>query len=336
MKRTSFLHILLLALVLSLAGGAGQRGTAQERQAAQERVEPLPFGDMERWAVRYIKESVLLGGQTKEIYVLAPTDTLRENKAFDFSQTIWGISNAYANVVGVAKGAYSTLPERREDGRGGHWCARLEARMETVRVLGLVDIKVAIAGALFLGEVFEPVRSANDPYGSVSYGIPFTKRPKALLFDVKAKVSEEQTLTKALGMGSSQVEGHDEPQIYLYLQKRWEDKNGRIFAKRVGTGFVRFSKSIPNWQNDYRVEIQYGDLSQHPDLNDYNAIPSATRDEYRSKNSQGKLKPVNEIGWADPDETPTHIMLLFSAGCHSAFYAHLGNALWIDNVRLVY
>lgn len=41
---------------------------------AQERIEPIPFGDMEQWLVRYIKESRLLGGKTKTLYALAPTD----------------------------------------------------------------------------------------------------------------------------------------------------------------------------------------------------------------------------------------------------------------------
>ena len=32
-----------------------------------ERVEMLPFGDMEQWTVRYIKESKLLGGNTRTL-----------------------------------------------------------------------------------------------------------------------------------------------------------------------------------------------------------------------------------------------------------------------------
>ena len=34
---------------------------------AQERIEPIKFGDMEQWLVRYIKESRLLGGKTKTL-----------------------------------------------------------------------------------------------------------------------------------------------------------------------------------------------------------------------------------------------------------------------------
>ena len=41
-----------------------------------ERIEPIPYGDMEQWVVRYIEESKLLGGKTKTLYCLAPTDRL--------------------------------------------------------------------------------------------------------------------------------------------------------------------------------------------------------------------------------------------------------------------
>ncbi len=43
---------------------------------ARERVEVLPFGDMESWTVRYIKESALIGGKTKTMYMLAEPDTI--------------------------------------------------------------------------------------------------------------------------------------------------------------------------------------------------------------------------------------------------------------------
>ena len=41
--------------------------------------EPLPYGDMDEWQVRYIEESKLLGGKVKTLYALAPNDTIREN-----------------------------------------------------------------------------------------------------------------------------------------------------------------------------------------------------------------------------------------------------------------
>ena len=101
MKKVLFLPLLVLSLSL-----------------LAERIEPLPFGDMEQWTVRYIKESKLLGGQTKTLYCLDPTDTIRENAPYVFGQNgnPWATSNAYANVVGIEKAAGTMKPEKREDG----------------------------------------------------------------------------------------------------------------------------------------------------------------------------------------------------------------------------
>ena len=51
-----------------------------------ERIDTIPFGDMESWTVRYIKESKLLGGQTKTLYAVAPTDTIWENGPYIYGQ----------------------------------------------------------------------------------------------------------------------------------------------------------------------------------------------------------------------------------------------------------
>lgn len=297
---------------------------------AQERIVPLRYGDMEQWTVRYIKESKLLGGKTKQLYVLAATDTLRGNQPYDFSKTIWGISNAYANVAGIAKAACTTQPDKRGNGT----CARLDTRIETVKVLGIIDIQVCIAGTLFLGEVNEPVKSANDPYGSINMGIPFTDKPKALMLDIKAKVNPERKVIKALGLGMSEIEGHDEPEIYIFLQKRWEE-NGKIYAKRVGTARHRFAESIPEWRNDYRVDINYGDISKESYFKKYMGLfPDGGQ--FKARNSQGKITTINEVGWADADETPTHVIVMITAGCYPAFYGCPGNALWVDNIRWIY
>ena len=88
MKKIQFLLLLFLPTLI----------------VAQERIEPIKFGDMEQWLVRYIKESRLLGGKTKTLYALAPTDTIRKTAVFDFSNTCWGISNAYASPAGIDKG----------------------------------------------------------------------------------------------------------------------------------------------------------------------------------------------------------------------------------------
>ncbi len=296
-----------------------------------EQVVALPFGDMEQWVTRHIKESALLGGKTKTIYVCGPEETIRKNEAYDFNKTIWGISNAFASVMGVDKAACTTQPEVRGDGL----CARLDTKMETVKVLGLVNIEVCIVGTLFLGAVNEPVHSVNDPYGSIDMGIPFSQKPKALLLDLKARISPERTLTKALGLRSHTIEGHDEGEVFVFLQKRWEDADGKIYAKRIGTARHRFDKSIPDWVNDYRIDIHYGDISHRSDFKKYMGLfPDGG--EFKAKNSRGEMKWIDEVGWGDADDEPTHMILMITAGCYPAFYGAIGNALWVDNLRWVY
>lgn len=323
-KQLSITLLLIISATLSISAAT---------PSTTDTIELIPYGDMEQWCVRYIEESKLLGGKTKQLYVLAPTDTIRANEAFDYSKTIWGISNAYANVIGIAKAACTTQPEPR---LGGGTCARLDTRIETVRVLGMVDIQVCIAGTLFLGAVNEPVRSANDPYGSIDMGIPFTRRPKAVMLDLKARVDPTHKVVKALGLGRSIIDGHDEPEVYVYLQRRWEDADGNVMAERIGTARHRFQYSIPDWHNDYRVDINYGDVTKHPSYKSYMGLFPAGG-VFKTRNSKGKMVEIKEVDYCtDPNVSPTHVILMITGGCYPAFYGAPGNALWVDNVRWVF
>lgn len=296
-------------------------------------IRPIKYGNFDTFTVRYIEESKLLGGKTKTLYVVGPNDTIYGNKAYQYGvHTPWSCSNAYANILGIAKGACSAQPERRET---GGYCMRLDTKMETVVVARLVDISVAVAGTLFLGETLEPVRNANDPYKKINMGIPFKSKPKAIMFDYKCRISPEQTLTKALGLSTSTIEGHDEAEVYIYLQKRWEDEDGNIYAKRIGTMRHRFVKDQLEWVNDFTLPIHYGDITQRSDFKKYQGLfPDGGQ--FNAKNKEGKMVPIQEVGWGDPDETPTHIILMITSGSYPAFYGHIGNAFWIDNVRFVY
>lgn len=316
MKRIFFLLICALSIVHSAF--------------SQERIEPIPYGDMEQWVVRYIKESALLGGKTQTLYVLAPTDTIKGNKVFTFENTPWGISNAYAAPAGIDKAACTTQPERRGDG----WCARCDTRLITVRALGIIDIRVMVAGTLFLGKVREPVRDAGDPYGAIEMGIPFTGRPKALMIDYKTRVNPENKLIKAKIFSVKEIEGHDEPEVYVYLQKRWEEK-GKIYAKRVGTMRCRFDKSVEEWQNKVRFDIHYGDISKEPWFMSYMDL-NPNEGAFKAANSADKMVQIKEVGWADENEEPTHVILMLTAGCYPAWYGCPGNAFWIDNVSWVF
>ena len=296
-----------------------------------ERIEMLPFGDMEHWTVRYIKESRLLGGNTRTLYCLAPTDTIRQNGPYLYGQagSPWSTSNAYANVIGIEKAAATVAPERREN---GGTCCRLDVSMLGVRVMGMIDIQVLAAGTLYTGRTIEPITSANDPYQNIDFGVPFTKRPTALVFDYKCLISPENWVWYAKGLSKPRKqEGHDEAEAYLYLQHRWEDENGNIHSVRVGTAYERFDKSQLEWQNGHRVPVHYGDITGEPWYKPYMGFNT----NQRAMNSKGKMVPVQEEGW-NAALQPTHAVIMLTAGRYEAFVGHAGNVMWVDNVGLVY
>lgn len=300
--------------------------------AYAEHVEKVKFGDFETWTVRYIKESKMLGGNTRTLYVVAPTDTIRENKPYRYQQNgnPWSMSDAYAVVSGIHKAAGTVSPERRGNG----YCARLDVKMLDVVVLKMLNIHVMVAGTIFWGQTIEPVTTAKDPYRNIDFGIPFTKRPQYLQYDFKCNVSPERTLTRATGLTAPKtIEGHDECETYLLLQRRWEDSEGRIHAERVGTAYERFATSHPEWENAHRVPVWYGDCTQQPGYKPYMGLLAH---KMRAMNSRGEIVPILEEGFAPADAQPTHAILMLTSGCYEAFYGKDGNVLWVDNVALVY
>ncbi len=304
--------------------------------ANAQRIEKLPYADFEHWTVRYIKESNIIGGKTNVLYAIGPTDTIKANIPFRYGEkgNIWGVSNAYAKVSGVEKASGTLYPEYRDAKNG--YCCRMDSKMEVVTALGIIDIKVLISGTLYTGRGIEPIRTQKDPYQNIDFGVKFTKRPSALMFDYKAKVSTENFIYIAKGAGKpKKVEGHGEPQALVVLQKRWEDANGNIYAERIATGFERYTKSQNEWINGHKIPIVYGDISNTPLFKQYEAsmgfhLPM------RSMNSKGKIVPVQEIGWAAPNTQPTHIIINVTSDYHEAFTGYDGNSFWIDNICLVY
>lgn len=296
-----------------------------------ERVEPIPFGDMESWTVRYIEESKLLGGQTKTLYCLAPTDTIWENGPYTYGQdgNPWSTSNAYANIIGIEKAAGTMAPEAREE---GGTCCRMDVDMLGVRVMGMIDIEVLVAGTMFTGRTIEPITTAKDPYRNIDFGVPFTGRPTALMFDYKCIVSPEDWVWYAKGTAKpKKQEGHDEAEAYVYLQHRWEDEKGHIHSIRVGTGYKRFSEDQLTWVNGYRLPIHYGDITGEEWYEDYMGFKGIQR----AMNSRGKMTLIQEEGW-DGTLEPTHLVIMLTSGKYEAFVGKEGNVLWVDNVNLVY
>ena len=298
--------------------------------ATAQKTELVKYGDFDQWVVREIKESGIIGGKTTTIYAVGPTDTIRENKAFVYGKNgnPWTVSNAYAVVAGVKKGSCSVRPEKRGNG----YCARMEVMLEKVKALGIINKTVIAGGSVFTGRTIEPITSTDDPYRNIDYGVPFTSRPTALMFDYKALISDDQTITSTKDNSVKTIPGHDECAAFLLLQKRWEDADGNIHALRVGTAYERFSKTQKEWVNGYTIPVKYGDITADKDYKSYMGLGKLMR----AMNSKGKIVPIIEEGWAKPDEKPTHMILSFSCGIYEAFVGHEGNVFWVDNVKMVY
>ena len=207
--------------------------------------------------------------------------------------------------------------------------------MESVKVLGLVNITVLAAGSMYLGQMAEPIRGTKNPQEKINSGIPFTKRPIAICFDYKVRMSEREKRIRATGFSRiTDVEGKDYPAVILLLQKRWEDAEGNIFSKRVGTMVVRFKNSVSEWQNNSVFNIMYGDITNHPNYKEH--MMRLQVEERYAINSKGVSVPIKEVGWGSEDDVPTHMILQFTSSHGGAYIGSPGNSLWVDNVRLIY
>ena len=298
----------------------------------QEKVVPIKYGDMEQWVTRRIHESGIIGGETKLLYELGPTQEIDGNVAYvNQGGSPWGNSNVMAKVMGIVKTNTSVYPERRET---GGYCARLETHIESVKVLGLVNITVLASGSLFLGDMKEPITGTKDGEKALNSGVPFTKRPKAVRYDYKVQMSGQPDRIRQTGFSrKSVVPGQDCAIMTCFLQKRSEDRDGNIIAKRVGTVVVRYSKS-EGWHNGATYEIRYGDIS-HDEGYDAELMGLGAGN-YHARNSKGESKLIQENGWASADETPTHLILQFTSSLGGAFVGSPGNKFWVDNVNLIY
>ena len=292
------------------------------------------YGTFDRWCVREIKESGIIGGHTKYLYEFfgSPSDTLRTGKEPYVAPAgyPWRTNNVLAIVAGVIKTNNTVYPEVRGNG----YCARIETHIEEVKALGIVNMDVTCQGVMLVGELHEPIRDTKSPLAKVDYGFPFTGKPKAVRLDYKADVGHEVIR----GTGFSKLKAMGEPdwaELTVVLQKRWEDEEGNVHALRVGTGIERIMEDVPEWKNGYDIKIHYGDITSESFYEDYMGLKTDPDLAYYTKNSKGKTVVIQEEGWAEPGTEPNHMMIHFISSCGKAFYGGIGNTLWIDNVEIV-
>lgn len=302
-------------------------------RADAERVEPLPFGDMERWVTRNITESIVLGGNRKTVYAIGPEVTIEGNKAYVPAKgNPWATSNVYAKVCGIVKASNMVSPGKRPD--GGR-CAVLSTDMEHCKVIGVIDVEIVVSGSIFLGQMIEPIRSTSNPYSKMEMGIPFTGRPSFLQFDYSLHNPGTGILTEATGRKPRTRPGHDSAEVFIFLQHRWEDAKGNIYATRVATGRERYRESTDGWVKGHRLPIHYGDISGQPFYRPYMGLIPQERS-YYARNSKGKMVPVQETGWAPEGASVTHMLVMASSGCGAAYTGTVGMEFSVDNFALVY
>lgn len=316
MKNRYYVCIICLLIVMS--------------SVAQEKFELFKYGDMDSWVTRRIEESSIIGGNVKYLYELGPEMNFDGNIPYkNQGGSPWGNSNVMAKVAGIVKTNTSVFPEKNGSGK----CARLETHIESVKVLGLVNISVLASGSMFLGDIKEPITGTNDGEEKLNCGIPFSKRPKAIRYDYKVKMSDQKDRIHLKFRKVTVVKGKDAAIMVCYLQKRTEDAAGNIIAKRVGTAAVKYSENS-GWKKGATYEIMYGDITGNS-----NYVPELMAlgtGGYHARNSKGESVLIKENGWADKDEIPTHIIVQFTSSIGGAFVGSPGNTLWVDNVGLVY
>ncbi len=302
--------------------------------AFSETFEPIAYGDMNRWVTRDIKESRIIGGNTRQVYAIGPDKHITGDAPYtNTGGSPWATSNVMAKVAGITKTSNAVFPDERP---GNGRCARLTSRLESCKALGIINIDVMVAGSMFLGKMIEPIKSTSDPYSKMEMGVPFTRRPTALVYDYELIIPDTDTRIYSSGFSKKRtIKGHDNAEVFVYLQRRWEDADGNIYAKRVGTGREILKKSSGGWQNRHHLTVNYGDITGKPFYRAYMGLIPKDKS-YYARNSKGKMVPVREVGWDSPDATPTHVMVMFSSGSGEPYVGTPGMTFRVDNVGFAY
>ncbi|MEZ5103678.1 MAG: PCMD domain-containing protein [Draconibacterium sp.] len=290
----------------------------------------LNYSSLDWWYSRKVKESSVLSGQTIDLYGVGKVSS--QSDFFDMhlrdSSSPWGTTNIFSKMV-MDIGNTRVTPEKRDNG----YCARLETKIRKDNIVG-IHLEVLIAGTLFLGELVEPVKGLKDPEKNVSQGIPFNKKPQKVMFDYKYHVGEK--CIKAT-YGKEPVEGADKAEFCIILQKRWEDKNGNVFATRVGGNRVFFTGKQEDWINSAEFPVYYGDATHLPqyDSKIMGLIPEVAK--VYVYNSKQKLVPLIETGWGTKDDIPTHMIMYFTSSYRGIQYIGSDEStLWVDNIKFIY
>jgi hypothetical protein len=190
----------------------------------------------------------------------------------------------------------------REDLGGGDFAAKMTS------VEAPLIVRMA-AATMFTGKFTDGFPSPTDPRSNIDFGTPFSGRPSA--FKVDYRYLPGDSYEDADG---NPLAGGDQCDIYVLLQKREGDQ-----AQRIGTGWFRSDAEVADFTT-LEVDIKYGELTASDPEFEYADVHT---DEGES--------------WGDPNDTPTHIIVVFSSSALGDFFTGaIGSELWVNNFELVY
>ena len=291
----------------------------------------VPYGDMELWIQRSVTDSKILGGFTHIMHEVSGGVDIGNNMPYKKAVFVpWASSNTFADV-GVVKGSSTVLKDVRGDG----YCAKLVTKLEVVNVLRLFNINVIAAGTLFFGSRTEPLSSASDGIRLINRGIETKVSPESVIFDYKYHSAGERYYADGVG-APELVGGKNVGEVIVFLQKRWEDEDGNIFAKRLATAIIQLDDTNGEWINDFELPLFYGNIT---DKDIYNTSTYLLNDDtpedlvHYTTNSKGEQTRIIEIGFGDKSDKPTHVFMSFSSSQTGAFIGAPGSVLWLDNVK---
>lgn len=317
--RKEFFISVIIASIFAFQGGF---------KLDAQTVERIPFGDFNEWVTRSIRESVVIGGHNRTLYEVGPETEITEPVPYkNIGDSPWGSSNVFSKISGVIKASNTVYPHRRSH---DDICAKLCTKLETIKVLGVIDINYLVAGSLFFGEVVEPITDFNHPYSKIDMGVRYEKKPKYLTLDYMLDVPFTESRIRATGFGQDrEIEERDNATIYILLQNRWEDEDGNIHASRVGTGGEIFRDGT-EWVNNHKIEIKYGDCSNDSTLS---WLPLRNGDNaFYAYNSKNELVKIIEEEWASEDVNPTHAILMIRSSDDELHTGSEGTVFYVDNI----
>ncbi len=202
---------------------------------------------------------------------------------------------------GAVFGGIDPNVERVDNGDDGY-AALLTTRFT---FLGSLANKPIAAGSLFTGDFMQDNISITDPEASIDFGIPYSATPESFSIDYQYSPGPNN-----IDAQQNSLSYGDMADIYALLERRDGDT-----VKRVGTAWMRIEQGNSGIEN-ITVDFIYG------------VLPAGTPD---------YMLPEDGQSYAAPEETPTHLKVVFSSSANGALFEGAeDSALMVDNFVLNY